>query len=390
MMSGRPVESAGRMRGGIWISTRSLSGGGGAERRFARMVRHLASQEDAPAVYLILNRGMMRSLEEAAIDVPRDNVILVEEEAAGNRGGVAGTALRYSRQLRRICREHGLDVVHFLSASYHFLPFLIWKPGRPAVVFSVVAHPYVTRYDGLSWKARLALNAYLSGADAVDALYTGVPGRFPRHAGKIRVTPCAFTDYARYAPAAERGRRIVFSGRLEPAKNPRLLLEAAARLAPELRRDGWSIQMLGAGPEEENLRAFIARERIGDLVALRALADTSSVLAASAIFVSLQDGENYPSQSLLEAMACGNAVIATDVGDTRRLVAPGRGLLLERPGVDALAEALQRLMRRPEEREALGKEACAFVRENHTVDRACTHLIEVWALARSRRERGDA
>ena len=393
MTEGMQVESVegpagGGLRVGIWIDTHSLSGGGGAERRFVRMVRHLSSQEGAPAVWLMLSDRMRRSLEEASLAVPPDRMIRVEEDPVESRGGLIRTAWRRSGRLRDLCRAQGLDVVHFLSASYHFIPFLAWRPKRTAVAFSVVAHPYVTRYEGLSWKARLALRVYLARADAIDSLYAGFPERFPRAARKTRVTPCVFTDYARYAPAARRENRIVFSGRLEPGKNPALFLEAVARIAGEMRAGGWRARMLGAGPEEGGLRDWAARNGIGDLVEIGPLADTSGVMTTSAIFVSLQDLENYPSQSLLEAMACGLAVIATDVGETRRLVGPGRGRLLERRDADELGGALVRLMRDPAEREELGGNARAFVVEHHTIGKATDHMRGIWELASSRRKRG--
>jgi glycosyltransferase involved in cell wall biosynthesis len=61
----------------------------------------------------------------------------------------------------------------------------------------------------------------------------------------------------------------------------------------------------------------------------------------------LQHFNNYPSQSLLEAMACGNAVVATNVGETHRLVDETVGLLIE-PEAPALAEALNRLLDSPD------------------------------------------
>ena len=383
-----------RPRVGLWIAGDSLWGGGGAERRFGRMAAHLCGRASPWPVYLLMSSRMRRSFAEAGIALPDAHVISTD---AGNAGpsasapaprgivGVGRRALRESRQIRRLCQMHGLDVVHFLAASYFGLPFLLCKPRNVAVAFSVVAHGYLTAYERLSWKARLALRLYLDRADAIDSLYSGFEKRFPRYADKALVTPCSFTDYGRFSPAPVREKWVVFAGRLEKAKNPLLFLDALDRISTEMRAAGWKAFLLGGGGLQPEIEAFIRARNLGDLVTVERVVDTATRLCRSGIYVSLQDGENYPSQSLLEAMAAGNAVVATDVGDTRRLVGPESGLLIPAGRADELASALQRLMGAPEIRAAMGAQARAFVVERHSVERAANHLLAVWEQAHARR-----
>jgi glycosyltransferase involved in cell wall biosynthesis len=58
----------------------------------------------------------------------------------------------------------------------------------------------------------------------------------------------------------------------------------------------------------------------GNFVELVPEYELVETLSTSKIFLSLQDYDNYPSQSLMEAMLFCNSVIATDYGDTSRLV----------------------------------------------------------------------
>ena len=383
-----------RPRVGLWIAGDSLWGGGGAERRFGRMAAHLCGRASPWPVYLLMSSRMRRSFAEAGIALPDAHVISTD---AGNAGpsasapaprgivGVGRRALRESRQIRRLCQTHGLDVVHFLAASYFELPFLLCKPRNVTVAFSVVAHGYLTAYERLSWKARLALRLYLDRADAIDSLYSGFEKRFPRYADKALVTPCSFTDYGRFSPAPVREKWVVFAGRLEKAKNPLLFLDALDRISTEMRAAGWKAFLLGGGGLQPEIEAFIRARNLGDLVTVERVVDTATRLCRSGIYVSLQDGENYPSQSLLEAMAAGNAVVATDVGDTRRLVGPESGVLIPAGRADELASALQRLMGAPEIRTAMGAQARAFVVERHSVERAANHLLAVWEQAHARR-----
>jgi glycosyltransferase involved in cell wall biosynthesis len=100
------------------------------------------------------------------------------------------------------------------------------------------------------------------------------------------------------------------------------------------------------------------------------------VLARTKIFVSLQRYENYPSQSLLEAMASGCAVIATDVGDTRLLLDESCALLIPRDA-DALAAAIRSLLDDGPRRAALGEAARARVLKDHTVERFAVYFKEL-------------
>ena len=58
------------------------------------------------------------------------------------------------------------------------------------------------------------------------------------------------------------------------------------------------------------------------------VSDPSIYLMKSKIFISIQSDNNYPSQSLLEAMASENAIVASDVGETRRIVTDKEGILI--------------------------------------------------------------
>jgi glycosyltransferase involved in cell wall biosynthesis len=92
--------------------------------------------------------------------------------------------------------------------------------------------------------------------------------------------------------------------------------------------------------------------------------------------VSLQTDNNYPSQAVLEAMACGNAIIATDVGDTRMFVNEQNGWLIEH-GVEPLVEAVRHCLKNQQESHAKGDFATNFVRANFTLERAMAYYKSI-------------
>jgi phosphatidylinositol alpha-mannosyltransferase len=144
-----------------------------------------------------------------------------------------------------------------------------------------------------------------------------------------------FADRASLAPSEA---TIVFVGRLEPRKGAAVLLDAFARLD----RDA-QLWILGDGPELERLRrrgvALVEwAGRVSDDEKATRLRD-----AAIACFPAI-DGESF-GIVLLEAMAAGAAVVASDIDGYRGVVRDGREALLVPPGdVDALTAALQRLL----------------------------------------------
>jgi glycosyltransferase involved in cell wall biosynthesis len=101
----------------------------------------------------------------------------------------------------------------------------------------------------------------------------------------------------------------------------------------------------------------------------------------------LQVLENYPSQSLLEAMACGNAVVATDVGETWRLVDDENGIRAP-PRPDAIADAIVELLTNPDLPQ-LAFASRQRVLEEHTPGRFYDYITRVYRRA-AVRERPSA
>jgi len=142
----------------------------------------------------------------------------------------------------------------------------------------------------------------------------------------------------------ERSRPVVgFVGRLAPQKGPDLLVEAMALL----RAAGVeaSCVVVGEGEARPALAAQVARHGLGGCVTLAGYRpDIPPVLAALDVLVLPSRYEGLP-YTLLEAMAAGCAVVASDVGGNRDLLVDGEtGLLVPAGDAPALAEALRAML----------------------------------------------
>lgn len=151
--------------------------------------------------------------------------------------------------------------------------------------------------------------------------------------------------------------------RLHWTKGHEYLLRALARLKHEDRIDVRLI-LLGAGPEEDALKALARRLEIeAEVSFLGHQRDPLPYYRAMDVFChpSLQKGYE---QVTIEAMALGKAIVATPVGIAREVVRDGEnGIVIAERDSEAIHGALLRLSRDACLRRALGERAARDVRQ---------------------------
>ncbi len=182
----------------------------------------------------------------------------------------------------------------------------------------------------------------------------------------ISIAPCSFVDYSKCIVGSKQHFQIAFASRLEPDKNPMLYLEAAREVLkeyPEVK-----FHLLGEGSLVSEIKEYISANGLAKNVNFAFHKNPPEIFKETSIFVSLQTGTNYPSQSVLEAMACGNAIIASDTGDTGLFVNSSNGVLVQL-NKDSVASAIKKLICDPDRTKTLGLQAAKFAIENHTIER---------------------
>ena len=151
--------------------------------------------------------------------------------------------------------------------------------------------------------------------------------------------------------------RVLYVGLLTPRKGVLDLLEASRLLAEQ--GVDHELRLLGGTPDEGPAAAVPVLEAARDhatLLGTRAPEDMPQEYAAADVFCLPSWWEAMP-LSVLEAMAAGLPVVASDVGDVSRLVTPecGRVVPMKSPGL--LAEALRPLVEDVEARRRSGEAA---------------------------------
>jgi glycosyltransferase involved in cell wall biosynthesis len=170
---------------------------------------------------------------------------------------------------------------------------------------------------------------------------------------------------------------VGFLARLDPQKDPLALVEAID-LLPE--RPPGSVAIVGNGRLEEEVREAIG-DRRAPIVLLPFEPPVERYLSAFDLYVLPSRWESLP-LAVLEAMACGVPVLATDVGGTGEAVENGvTGRLVRSRDAQALADAIQELTRDRFALEAMGTAARRAAATTFSLDR---QVDELEALYRER------
>jgi len=283
--------------------------------------------------------------------------------------------LRYLRRARPQSLVSAMDYVNVAAVLARRLSRL-----DAPLVLTVHRHLSATLADSDLWRERRLLAPAMRWAypqaDAVVTLTAAMADDLARRIGlareAIRVLPNPVVSAATRTRAAEapahpwlarkEGPVILGIGRLTRQKRFDLLLDSVAR-APLA--DATRLLILGEGPERARLEAQIVTAGLTGRAALPGFTENPhAALSAADLFVLSSDYEGLPTV-LIEAMACGCPVVATDCptgpaeilesGRLGRLVAPGDAAGLARAIADTLAD--------PPDRAALRARAEAFAVE---------------------------
>lgn len=271
-------------------------------------------------------------------------------------------------RLARAFRMLRLDVVHTRNAESFFYGALAARlAGVPALVHSEHGRVFPEKWHralAQRWLLRSASCAFAVSQQLAEQLVAQIgvrPGTF-----SVIYNGVDTRRFAGRAPAERRnpGSEIVIGsvGRLAAVKNYGLLLQAVARLPTDMR---WRLVLIGDGPQRAELERTATGLGIGARVSfLGHREDVAAVLGDLDVFVLPSDSEGM-SNTLLEAMAAGVAVIASDVGGNREVIEAGRsGLLFSRGDAQAAAQAIQQVVADPQLRARLA--AAGLQRANTT------------------------
>ena len=168
---------------------------------------------------------------------------------------------------------------------------------------------------------------------------------------------------------------ILCVGRLTPAKGQHLLIDAVERLAQQGRR--MRLRLVGNGPDEASLRKQAAQIAIPECIVFEGAVNQDRIrtlYAAADLFCLPSFAEGLP-VVLMEAMAMGIPCVATQITGIPELIRNNiDGLLVPSSDLDALVEALARLMDDTALRQRLAGSGRARILEHYDLHRNVSEL----------------
>jgi phosphatidylinositol alpha-mannosyltransferase len=306
--------------------------------------------------------------------------------ANGSVGRVT-LGLRFKHQAREVLAEHAFDILHFHEP---FVPFLSPTMLDASETVNVATFHAFGGFSPSYWiGSRFAgrLASKLDGRIAVSGAARHFINRyFP---GDYQIIPNG-VDLEHFASAEpfEELRdgilNLLFVGRFEERKGLIHLLKAYNRLRK--RKVDARLLVIGAGPKLREYKRFVGLRGIRDVEWLGRVSDDDKVryFASADIFCAPNTGQESFGIVLLEAMAAGVPIVASDIHGFKRVVERNvQGLLVEPRNPRALAAALYRLAIDPDLRHDMGEAGRARAPE-FSWDRVTERIVDFYYETRDR------
>ncbi len=184
--------------------------------------------------------------------------------------------------------------------------------------------------------------------------------------------------------AARNGQvRIGLIGRISPWKGQHIFLQAAARVYqkfPEARFFIVGSALFGEAEYDRKVRSLTESLGISDLVTFTGFRkDVQNMIADMDLIVHASTTGEPFGQVIIEGMAAGKPVIATDGGGVPEIVEDGKtGILVPMGDVQAMADAIGRMLADPALAADMGARGRERVRDYFTIERKARNVEAVY------------
>ena len=258
---------------------------------------------------------------------------------------------RYLGQVRDLLARERFDLLHFHEPFVPFLSLFLLRESRSVNVATFHAYAGFSPSYELGGRLMRGHASRLHGRIAVSAAARHFIDRF--FPGDYKVIPNG-VDVPRFAGAVPVARwqdgvpSVLFVGRLEPRKGVLDLLKAHRILRKT--GSGNRLLIVGSGPQEREARRYVATRGLQEVEFLGRVSDDekAQLFRTVDVFASPATGGESFGIVLLEAMAAGAPIVASDIHGYKGVVRRGReGLLVAPHEPKELAKAIARLLGDP-------------------------------------------
>jgi len=391
---------------------------GGGELALLNLVTRLDYQNFQPIVFLFADGPLRKKIESAGVRVivvPLESTIAeVCKDSLGSKtllrlGDIVGT-FRFAWRLSRMLLEEHIDIVHTNSLKADIIGGIASKLARlpviwhvrdrieddylPAVVTSlfrlaakwlpteIIANSRAT-LDTLHLPKRLRGNAVYSGIEVTSrarVVHDGTPNRSDQNIPSVS---------APVPPV------IGLVGRITPWKGQHIFIQAASLV--KKRFAGARFQIVGGALFNEAQYEMQVRElatKLGLAEAVEFLGfreDVPELISRMDMLVHASTTGEPFGQVIIEGMAARKPLVATNGGGVPEIVVDGvTGLLVPMGNVNAMADAICKLLEDPERAIRMGQAGFLRVEENFTIAQTAQRIEIIYRKLAIRRPNGSA
>jgi glycosyltransferase involved in cell wall biosynthesis len=377
---------------------------GGAQEVVRTLVEYFKLNGCQVVVCTFIDGPVRRDIEQLGVKV----VVLPRRRSVIALPLFIVDMIRIWKVLSRLMKEHEIDVVqtHLFDFSTNALMLLLrfatplrmlfWtvhsvnfgptgvhQSKAKRLLFRSLYRVAARKANGFIAVSEKVKHAMLEAVASVDASVTVI---------------CNGVDVKRYGNRVDRAaiRRelglptdaylAAVVGTLKEEKGHRYLIEAAAAIVPQC--PNWHLLIIGDGILREQLQAQADQLRLGEHVHfLGNRHDVPDLLAASDLFVLPSLWEGLP-MALIEAMASGLPVVASEVSGTVQVMLPGQtGLVVPTGSAQKLAEAIVQLVSDPGRARSMGIAARRQVVEGFSAQKQIEEHLALFSAAMGRASR---
>lgn len=378
---------------------------GGGEIALLNLVRHLDPTKVKPVVVLAADGPLAERLRPAAIETHilplAPNIASIKKDTLGIftlvRIRELSTVFNYARHLARFIREHNIDLIHTNSLKADIIGGIAGRFARCPVVWHVrdrveddylpatVVHLFrflcrVIPAYVIANSAATLRTLHLGTRHHSSSIPSGVDFDLKSsvvHDGAQSTTPSAdgHSDPGIF--------RIGLIGRISPWKGQHIFLQAADqvhRRFPKARFVIIGAALFGEEGYDRRVRQLsvqLGLEKVVEFAGFRpdvqrAVAELDLVVHASTT------GEPF-GQVIIEGMAAGKPVVATNGGGVPEIVEDGEtGILVPMGDAPAMAEAICKVLADPAQAKAMGARARQRVMDRFTVEETARRVHAVY------------
>lgn len=277
-----------------------------------------------------------------------------------------------------LLNERKVDIVHFHSPLFTFLHGLLKKKKFPLIMTThylldvklsdsaaIIYNSFIKRmtvYIGQNVDKIVCVNEdYIPvftewGVDPNKLIY------IPNGVNTNRFSP----GKSKFEKKFQNQKLIVYFGRLHYQKNVDLLIKSFKYVKEKIK--DVKLIIIGTGNDYDKLKAMSSSDKDITMTGFVSDEDLIDYLRVADVVVFPSRGENA-SFTLMEAMACELPVVSSDVGNAKKILGDGRGILLKKYTEKEIAEICIDILSDDQKAEKIGKIARKYVEEHHSWDK---------------------